>query len=73
MYEVYVALQMCINMYESNIYVHITTHILQWNLSNQDTIVTDYSEVSSFQRLLSTQMWHLGQMKVSGLYMEVSL
>ena len=38
-------------------------------ISNQDTIVTDESvlnsEVSSFQRLLSTQMWHLRQMKVS--------
>ena len=40
-------------------------------LTNQDTIGSDQgvlnSEVSSFQRLLSTQMWHLGQMKVSCL------
>ena len=38
--------------------------IIQLNLSNQDTIVPDLSvlnsEVSSIQRLLSTQMWHLG-------------
>ena len=51
-----------------------TVHILfyvQWNLSNQDTIRADLNvlnrEVSLIQRLLSTQMWHLGQVKVSCL------
>ena len=38
-------------------------------LSNQDTIRTDSSvlnsELSSFQRLLSIQMWYLGQIQVS--------
>ena len=34
---------------------------LIWTLLGQ----TDRSEVSSFQRLLSIQMWHLGQMNVS--------
>ena len=37
---------------------------IQWNLSNPDTIG---AEVSLIQRLLSTQMWRLGQTKVSCL------
>ena len=45
---------------------------MQWNLSNQDTIRADLNvlnrEVFSIQRLLSTQMWHLGQVKVSCLW-----
>ena len=54
--------------------VWCTVHILfyvQWNLSNQDTIRADLNvlnrEVFLIQRLLSTQMWHLGQVKVSCL------
>ena len=52
------------------------TLYLQWNLSNLDTSVLN-REVSLIQRLLSTQMWHLGQTKVSCLercpYREVPL
>ena len=44
---------------------------IQRNLSNADTIGADSSvlnrELSLIQRLLSTQMWHLGWVKVSCL------
>ena len=45
--------------------LYCTVESLSLSLSNQDTVGPDQSvlnsEVSSFQRLLSTQMWHLRQ------------
>ena len=59
---------MLVHLYYNG-YVNVHVYI-QWILSNLDIIGSDYSvlnrEVSSIQRL-STQMWFLGQMKVSSL------
>ena len=54
--------------YRSCYYNDIHDHYIL-DLSDQDNIgsVNLNSEVSSFQRLLSRQMWHLRQMKVSCL------